>query len=318
MSRTPNLTKTFALLTLAAGALALGARWSQADAAGSGRILAGEPQRPIMPPFRQPRLDVAFVLDTTGSMADEIAVVKDKIISMARELAAGQPRPDVRFGLVCYRDRGDDYVTQVFPFTRDIESLSKRVQVVNANGGGDAPESVNEAIHIALTDLDWDDHQEVSRQIFFIGDAGPHMDYAQDFDYRKEAVRAGELGIVIDTISCSGMDGLGADVFQHLARTTDGRFEYLTYARDMRQSDGSVKTYLEAGDATYEPASDVSEDEWRKDGAAKLRESDRATPITRSEVTGAQVGELKNNLDDVMVQRLKNRAVEEQGVVYDE
>ncbi|HEY4771014.1 MAG TPA: VWA domain-containing protein, partial [Myxococcales bacterium] len=67
-----------------------------------------------------PRIDVAFALDTTGSMGDEIDVVKEKIVDIARNVSAGQPRPDVRFGIVAFRDRGDAYVTKAFPFSREI------------------------------------------------------------------------------------------------------------------------------------------------------------------------------------------------------
>ena len=63
------------------------------------------------PPPQRPRLDVAFVLDTTGSMGDEIDVVKEKLVSIAWKLSAGQPAPDVRFAVVAFRDQGDEYVT---------------------------------------------------------------------------------------------------------------------------------------------------------------------------------------------------------------
>src|SRR5439155_104760 len=72
-----------------------------------------------------PRIDVAFALDTTGSMGDEIDVVKEKIVEIARNVSAGQPRPDVRFGIVAFRDRGDAYVTRAFPFSREIADGQK-------------------------------------------------------------------------------------------------------------------------------------------------------------------------------------------------
>ena len=313
MARSPRLSTTFLLIALTGAALFLGARWSFA----SPRIDPIAPlPRPKLPPVIQPRLDVAFVLDTTGSMADEIAVVKDKIADIARGLQAGQPRPDVRFALVCYRDRGDAYVTQTFPFTRDIDALQRTLREVTADGGGDTPESVNAALHAAVADLAWDRAAYVTKQIFLIGDAGPHMDYPQDQDYHQTVRAAAVQRIAIDAISCSGMDGFGTNVWQEVAKATNGRFEYLTYARAMVQPDGSVKTYLEAGDRTYEPADEVSETEWRKSGAAGLLRSDKAAPVAPSAVGGVQRGEVMNTLDDVMLERLKDRAVEEQGVVY--
>ncbi len=315
MPRAPRLSTTFLLIALTGVALVLGARWSFASAIPDPVVPL---PKPVPAPMVQPRLDVAFVLDTTGSMADEIAVVKAKISDIARGLQAGQPRPDVRFALVCYRDRGDAYITQSFPFTRDIAALHQTVREVVADGGGDTPESVNAALHAAVADLDWDRAPHVSKQIFLIGDAGPHTDYAQDYDYREVARAAAAQHIAIDSISCSGMDGFGTSVWQEVAKATNGRFEYLTYARDMVQADGSVKTYLEAGDRMYEPADEVSERDWRKSGAAGLLGMDKAAPVAPAAIGGTQRGEVRNNLDDVMLERLKSRAVEEQGVAYDE
>ena len=318
MPRTSRLFTTIALLSLTGAALLLGGRWSLASPLPP---VAHPPVRPpVLPgpePRIQPRLDVAFVVDTTGSMADEIAVVKHKISDMAQALLGGQPRPDVRFALVCFRDRGDTYVTQTFPFTRDIASLHATIATVEADGGGDTPESVNEALHVALDTLDWSTDARVSRQIFLIGDAAPHRDYAQDYDYRVLATQAAKRRIAVDSISCSGMDAAGVDVWRHLAKTTNGRFEYLTYARDVRQADGSVKTYLEAGGDTYAPADEVTESEWRDAGAAGLLRDDKAEPVAPASVRGTPVGEKRNNLDAVMLQRLKERAVAEQGVTYE-
>ena len=318
MSRTPRLSTTFLLIALTGGALFLGVRLTAASPL-PGPLPGHAPVPvPIRPPHSHPRLDVAFVLDTTGSMADEIAVVKTKIADIARGLQAGQPRPDVRFALVCFRDRGDDYVTQTFGFTRNVQTLQRLLNKIDASGGGDTPESVNEALHVAVNDLAWDEAAGVSRQIFLIGDAGPHMDYGQDYDYAQVAKRAGNRGIAIDSISCSGMDGFGVGVWQQVASATNGRFEYLTYARDMVQADGSTTTYFSAGDRVYAPTEEVSETEWKKSGVSGLLSASKARAVSPASVPGRQDGEMRNNLDDVMLERLKSRAVEEQGVTYHE
>jgi Mg-chelatase subunit ChlD len=64
----------------------------------------------IDPPPRllqKPIVDVVFVLDTTGSMSGLIDAAKEKIWSIASTMAAAQPTPEIRIGLVGYRDRGD-------------------------------------------------------------------------------------------------------------------------------------------------------------------------------------------------------------------
>ena len=71
-----------------------------------------------------PRIEVAFVLDSTGSMAGLIEGAKRKIWSIVQELAAGQPQPEIRMGLVAYRDRGDAWVTRRFDLTPDLDAFT--------------------------------------------------------------------------------------------------------------------------------------------------------------------------------------------------
>jgi Mg-chelatase subunit ChlD len=165
-------------------------------------------------------IDVAFVLDTTGSMDEEIAAVKSTIRKVSSSLEHGSL--DVRIGMVAYKDRGDEYVTRVYPMTTDLASFERKVADVSASGGGDTPESVNEAIHVALKRLDWD-RSAIGRYAFLVGDAPPHLDYAQDFDYAADVREAAHRGIQIFTIAASGMDGLGQVVWRQVAQYTNAR-----------------------------------------------------------------------------------------------
>ena len=131
----------------------------------------------------RPRMEVVFVLDTTGSMSGMIAGAKQKIWAIANRLKSAQPTPEIRFGLVGYRDRGDDYVTKVFGLTGDLDEVYTHLYAFEANGGGDEPESVNEALYKAVRDLQWSTDPAVLRVIFLVGDARPHMDYPDDIKY---------------------------------------------------------------------------------------------------------------------------------------
>ena len=86
-------------------------------------------------------------------------------------------------GLVAYRDIGDEYVTKTFNLTTDIQDLYANLLELRARGGGDWPESVNEALHVGVTKLSWTQGAEIRRIMFLVGDAPPHMDYAQDAKY---------------------------------------------------------------------------------------------------------------------------------------
>src|SRR6266404_4744529 len=71
----------------------------------------------------KPRMEVCFVLDTTGSMTGLIEGAKQKIWSIANEMVSAKPTPEIRLGLVGYRDRGDDYVVKSFSLTDDIDAI---------------------------------------------------------------------------------------------------------------------------------------------------------------------------------------------------
>ncbi len=102
---------------------------------------------------KRPHLDVAFCIDTTGSMQGEIDMVKKKTKEMVAKLSAGKPTPVIRVGLVAYRDKGDAYVTKVFPFSQDIDQVVKDISDLQAQGGGDGPEAVDQGLHAAIKEL---------------------------------------------------------------------------------------------------------------------------------------------------------------------
>src|SRR6266513_3285328 len=98
-------------------------------------------------PSSAPRVEVAFVLDTTGSMGGLIDGAKRRIWSIARRIGEGRPRPDLRIALVGYRDLGDEYVTRVHDLSADMDEVYQNLSAFNADGGGDTPEHVSRALH---------------------------------------------------------------------------------------------------------------------------------------------------------------------------
>src|ERR1043165_3089580 len=101
----------------------------------------------------KPIVEVGFVLDTTGSMGPLIEGAKRKIWSIATAIVDANPGAEIRMGLVAYRDIGDEYVTKTFNLTTDIQDLYANLLELKARGGGDWPESVNEALFVAVTKL---------------------------------------------------------------------------------------------------------------------------------------------------------------------
>jgi hypothetical protein len=181
------------------------------------------------PPPKAQRIEAAFVLDTTGSMSGLIDGAKQKIWAIANQMASASGAPEIRLGLIGYRDRGDDYVTALHDLSDDIDALYGRLQTFHADGGGDGPESVNQALHEAVTRLSWSDDPSAYRVIFLVGDAPPHMDYAQDVAYARSVEMARAKGIVINTIQC-GLDPETTRVWREIASLNQG--SYAAIAQD--------------------------------------------------------------------------------------
>lgn len=177
--------------------------------------------------YRKVPLDIAFLLDTTGSMGDEIARLKQTIEVIHFQISQLASEPDVRFGMVLYRDRGDEYVTRAIPFTADMEAFKSELGNVRADGGGDGPEDLQSGLRDALGQLAWRD--EGVRLMFVIADAPPHLDYGQQYTYLNAMDDAARRGIKIASIGASGLPNRGEYVFRQLAQYTMGIFVFLTY-----------------------------------------------------------------------------------------
>jgi Mg-chelatase subunit ChlD len=153
----------------------------------------------------KPRVEVVFCLDTTGSMSGLIEGAKAKIWSISNQIANGKPTPDLKIGLVAYRDKGDAYVTQVHDLTDDLDAVHAKLREFKAEGGGDGPESVNQALDDAVNKVKWSTDKKTLRIIFLVGDCEPHMDYKDDVKYPDTCKKACEKAILINTIQC-GVD----------------------------------------------------------------------------------------------------------------
>jgi von Willebrand factor type A domain-containing protein len=169
-----------------------------------------------------PRVQVAFVLDTTGSMGGLIDGAKRRIWSIARRIGEGRPRPDLRIALVAYRDIGDAYVTRTYDFTGDMDEVFGHLSEFRAEGGGDGPEHVSAAMHDAVHRLTWSSGNSL-RMIVLVGDAPPHMDYQDGFDYRRDVGEARQRGIVVESIQC-GQDVQTAQVWREIAAAGAGQY----------------------------------------------------------------------------------------------
>ncbi|HRI08916.1 MAG TPA: vWA domain-containing protein, partial [Nannocystaceae bacterium] len=162
-------------------------------------------------------LDLLLVIDATGSMSDEIEYLKVELRSIAQSIAEAHPQVDQRYGLVVYRDRGDDYLTRRFDFTSSLEDFIKTLGEQSAGGGGDYPEAMEAALADA-EGLSWR-KGNVARVSFLIADAPPHIEHYGATLGSVERLR--EKGVVIYPIAASGAAS-EAEIFMRIAAMLTG------------------------------------------------------------------------------------------------
>lgn len=221
------------------GARAVTATWQKGEGDELVLKMPSEVMNPAAQASRAMPLDVLFLIDTTGSMADEIERIKETLLSMTAKVKAsanGDRAVSLRYGAVLYRDVGDAYVTATRDFTSDVTAFEKSLRSVEADGGGDTPESLNQGLAEAMVGVSWRDG--AAKVAFLVADAVPHMDYAGDIPYAESLQDAVTLGVRIHAVAASGLadDAAGSLVFRQIAQYARGRFIFIEYGRDIAAS----------------------------------------------------------------------------------
>ena len=169
-------------------------------------------------------LEMVFALDTTGSMGGLIEGAKQRIWGIVNEVMQSESRPNVRIGLVAYRDLGDRYVTEVFPVTDNLDAVYTTLMDYRAEGGGDTPENVRRALADAVNKARWSQPSDrVAQVVFLVGDAPPHTDYQDEPDTKETAIEAKRKGMIVNAIQCGNISGT-KEVWQEIAQYGGGRY----------------------------------------------------------------------------------------------
>lgn len=172
-------------------------------------------------------LDLALVVDTTGSMADELSYLQKELESVIERAARDNGNIPVRLSVNFYRDDGDEYVVRDFDFTDDISYAVEILKQQEADGGGDNPEKVNAALDSAINNLSWD--EDSVKLLFIILDAPPHSDDSTAVVQMNElTAQAAEKGIRLIPILASGGDKETEFLMRDFALKTGGSYLFLT------------------------------------------------------------------------------------------
>ena len=171
-------------------------------------------------------IDVAFIVDATGSMGDEIGFLKADLKDIIT-LVGQQCTAKVRTATVFYRDQGDRYVTKFSQFTGNVDETINYIGQQNAEGGGDWPEAVHEALETGLQKLSWSNSSR-SRVAFLILDAPPHHEDDIIASCQKSIEKYAETGIKIVPVAASGIDKACEYLLRSFAMSTNGTYVFIT------------------------------------------------------------------------------------------
>lgn len=168
-------------------------------------------------------IQLLFVIDTTGSMGDEITYLKSEIADVIETIKQDNEGVLVELGLIFYRDQGDLYVVRDFPFTTEIEKQVKNLSEQWADGGGDFPEDITSAFKKA-NEFQW--RQAATKILVHVADAPDH-DYAIE-SWNKCVLSMAEKGIRIVTVASSGIDKATEYFYRSECLLTNGVYGFIT------------------------------------------------------------------------------------------
>jgi hypothetical protein len=200
----------------------------------------------VQQPCQAPSVvDIAFVVDATGSMGDEIQYLQAELQDVIAKAKHSLASSTINLGSVFYRDAGDEYVTRTSPLSPDIQQTIDFISHQRADGGGDFPEAVDQALAVAVNDLSWTNHAK-ARLLFLILDAPPHETPQVMASLQQSIQKAAAKGIRIIPITASGIDKSTEYLMRSMALATNGTYVFLT-------DDSGV------GDAHIKPTTDKFE-----------------------------------------------------------
>lgn len=172
-------------------------------------------------------LDIAFVVDATGSMSDEITYLQSELLNVIERIQDTLGLRNVRLGSVFYRDQQDTYLTKHSPLSGDFNQTIDFIKRQEANGGGDMPEAVTDALTTALDELGWE-NGPATRLLFLVLDAPPHQQPERLERLQALTKQAARMGVRIIPVACSGINKSTEYLMRTFALATNGTYTFLT------------------------------------------------------------------------------------------
>ncbi len=172
------------------------------------------------------KLDLMFVIDTTGSMGDEISYLQAELKDVINRVKNDNANIPTNLSVNFYRDLGDDYVVRSNPFSDNIDEQLSYLSREFASGGGDYEEAVEQALNDAVYYHDWS--EDSTKLLFLVLDAPPHNTAEIKQELANTLKEAAKLGIRIIPVASSGVDKDTEFLLRTFSMVTGGTYTFLT------------------------------------------------------------------------------------------
>jgi hypothetical protein len=191
------------------------------------------------------RVEIAFIVDATGSMGDELEFLKEDLKSVIDSVKLEDSNLEIYTGTVFYRDEGDEYVVRKSAFTNNLNSTINFINDQSASGGGDFPEAVHTALNECIHNLQWSETAK-TRIAFLLLDAPPHYNTAIVNSIHSSIQLAAQKGIKVVPVTASGIDKHTEFLMRFMTISTNGTYVFIT------NDSGIGHEHLEASVGEYQ------------------------------------------------------------------
>lgn len=193
----------------------------------------------------QDKIELAFIVDATGSMGDELEFLKNDLQDVIATVQNDNTSSSIITGTVFYRDTEDEYVVRHSDFTSNVHSTINFIEEQYASGGGDFPEAVHTALNTAMYDLQWSSNAK-TKIAFLLLDAPPHGGEQVIESLHISINEAAKQGIKIIPITASGINKSTEFLMRFFAIATNGTYVFIT------DDSGIGNDHLEASVGEYQ------------------------------------------------------------------
>ena len=190
------------------------------------------------------KADIAFIVDATGSMTDEIRFLISDLNYIIDHASSGN-NVALRTAALFYRDVQDEYLTRYDDFSDNVSTTQEFVAKQKAGGGGDYPEAVDYALEASLQKLSWNESAR-ARIAFLILDAPAHHKDNVIESLQKSIALFAQNGIKIIPVAASGVDKDTEFMLRFFELATGGTYVFLT------NDSGIGNKHIEASVGDYE------------------------------------------------------------------